>query len=700
MSSIAGGGRSTMHSIVCEACGDSNPADATFCQNQECGAFLGWDRTSMIPKQDPTAGSRTAPGGSPPNRTPRATPNGVISPPNTNTNAGMGAMRGTALPDEASIETRVMPPITFDEHPSERQPVLAVRPEQDNVTVPVSGEPAQLGLVVVNRSSIVDGYELDVSGAPQWLRIESSTVKLLPGSEDRLVVTFRIESESLVPAGSGVVRLSVRSLAQPAAQETVSVTVAVPVVEAPVQLRTEPSVVRIRDVETGRFVVVVDNSGSNRAARLRLSGTDPELAVAFHFDPEVVVVGPGESTRIRAVTTSRRPEPGKERSHTLTVSAIEGSRRVSTIATLVQSTSVVVEDPPVELIVAPALVRVRDDAAAQVWLTIDNRAGRHSATVRLTAGDPEGVVQVYWRYAEVRVAAGGTADVELQLVGPVPEAGTEVTRVVTVTASDGRRVSRTQVSLVHSASVSPMTTLAVGLDPSVLRLGSRRRGVSSVVVDNRRGVTAARVWLQGDDPENSVSFGFSPPELIVGPGQVLTSRVTMSVPRPQAGREVSRPLTVLATDGRSSVATDGTIIQAAADRRPWVRVLLTLAGALAMLMGAMLPLRAVGNPTSFGVSAATVVDLVDAPLDLGVLGQLVTFGIVLVVLTGLMAFGLTGRSGRLTRFSAVIAVLLTVALLVTIGVVGLSATPGSGTLLIVLGAVLGYIGGLLTRRSG
>lgn len=667
-----------MHSIVCEACGASNPADATFCQ--ECRAFVGWDRTSMIPEAIRPTSSHAVP---------------PKTPPNSRT---AGATHHSAVPDEANMETRVIQPISFVEHPSERMPVLAVRTEQETVTVPVSGEPVQLGLVIVNRSAIVDGYEVDASGAPGWLRIESSTVRLLPGSEDRLVVSFRIESEVLVPAGSGIVRLSVRSLAQPSARETVSVTVVVPVVEAPVQLRAEPSVVRIRDVETGRFVVVVDNSDSNRAARLRLSGTDPELAVTFHFDPEVVMVGPGESVRVRAVTTSRRPEPGTELSRTLTVSATEGARRVSTIVTLVQSTSVVVEDPMVELNVAPALVRVRDDAAAQVWLTIDNRAGRHATAVRLAATDPEGVVQVYWRSAEVRVPAGGTADIELQLVGPIPEAGTEITRIVTLTASDGRRVARTQVSLVHSASASPMTTLAVELDPSVLRLGSGRRGTASVVVDNRRGATAARVWLQGDDPENSVSFGFSPTELVVGPGQLLTSRVTMSVPRPPAGREISRPVTVLATDGLASVAAAGTVLQAAADRRPWARLLLTLAGALAMVLGAMLPLRAIGNPTSFGVSGSTVVQLIQAPVDLGVLGQLVSFGIVILVLSGLMAFGLTGSSGRLTRFSAVIAVLLTAALLITIGVVGLSATPGSGAFLILLGAVLGYIGGLLARR--
>lgn len=667
-----------MHSIVCEACGASNPADATFCQ--ECRAFVGWDRTSMIPEVVRPTSSRAVP--------PRPAPN----------NRAAGETHHTAIPDEASIETRMIQRISFDEHPSERMPVLAVRAEQDRVTVPITGEPAQLGLVIVNRSTIVDGYEVDVSGAPGWLRVESSTVRLLPGTEDRLIASFRIESQALVPAGSGIVRLSVRSLAQPTAQETVSVTVLVPVVEALVQVRTEPSVVRIRDVETGRFVVVVDNSGSNRAARIRLSGTDPELAVSFHFDPEVVVVGPGESARVRAVTTSRRPEPGTELSRTLSVSATEGTRRVTTMATLVQSTSAVIEDPVVELVVAPALVRVRDDAAAQVWLTVDNRAGRHATTVRLAATDPEGVVQAYWRSAEVRVPAGGTADVELQLVGPAPEAGTEITRIVTLTASDGRRVARTQVSLVHSASASPMTTLAVALDPSVLRLGSGRRGATSVVVDNRRGATAARIWLQGDDPENSVSFGFSPTELIVGPGQLLTSRATMSVPRPPAGREVSRPVTIFVTDGHSSVSAGGTIIQAAADRRPWVRVLMTLAGALAMVMGAMLPLRAVGNPTSFGVSASTVVELIQAPVDLGALGQLVNFGIVILVLTGLMAFGLTGSSGRLSRLSAVIAMLLTVALLTTIGVVGLSAAPGSGTVLIVVGAVLGYVGGLLARR--
>jgi hypothetical protein len=63
-----------------------------------------------------------------------------------------------------------------------------------------------------------------------------------------------------------------------------------------------------------------------------------------------------------------------------------------------------------------------------------------------------------------------------------------------------------------------------------------------------------------------------------------------------------------------------------------------------------------------------------------------------------MLFGLTGRSGRLTRFAALIAVLGAVALLITFGISGRAAMPGTGTIAIILGGVLGYAAGLLARR--
>lgn len=645
-----------MSTIVCQSCGTSNPVGTSFCQS--CREFIGWDHTSVLPE----------------------------------------------VRSEESIETKVIPKITTStpaQPPplaASNAPVLTARIDQGAVTVPVSGERVELPVMITNRSQIVDGYEVDVGGAPAWLVIDSRPLRLLPGQEGLLTLGFRISSDTLVAAGRGEVRLRIRSLTQPPGHEVVSVAVDVPVVDAPVRLRTEPSVLRLDDVEVGRLVVVVDNSDANRPAELRLSGSDAELAVDFHFDPAVVTVGPGQTVRVRAVTTSSRPPAGTERTRTLTVSATEGRRRVEVTATLVQATSAVVEDPPLELTTAPSLLRIRDGEVGSVQVRIDNRTGKRWRTVRLAASDPEQVVTAQWSVSDLRVPPGGTAEAEVWLSSPTPEPGTEATHSVTVSASEERQVARTQVSVVHAASTSPMTTLGVRLDPSVLRLGTGRRGATTVVVDNRAGRQPVRVWLHGDDPENALRFAVTPAELTVGPGQALSGRVAVTAPRAAGGGETSRPMTVSATDGRVAVVAAGTLVQTAGDRRPWARLVLTLSGALAMIMGAMLPLLAISELSSFGIGLNDVAGLFNASVDLGGVEQLVSFGLVIMVLAGLLVFGLTGRSGRLSRLAALLAVVLTVALLVTVGVAGLSGRPDAGAIVIIVGAVLGYVGGLLARR--
>ena len=400
------------------------------------------------------------------------------------------------------------------------EPVLRVQPPTDPVVVPVDGSTVELALTIRNLSDIVDGYAVDVGGAPSWLVVTSDQLRLLPATEDRLVVRFRIDSTTSVPAGEGAVRLRVRSLTRAPAHEIVPVIVSVPVVDAPVSVRIEPSIARVKDVNTARLSVVVDNAAANRPATVRLTGSDPELAIAFHFDPAEVTVGPGESTRVRLVTTSERPEPGREITRSFTVSATEGRRRVDAMATLVQSSSLVVEDPMVELTATPSLVRLRDEDSTVVRLTLSNHAGRQWATVRLDATDPERLVHAGWSLSEVRVPPGGSSDVDVRLSCPAVEPGTEVMREVALVASDGKRTTRVPVTLRQSASVSPMTTLAVRLDPSVVRLPNRRRGSSTVTVDNGQGRSPIRVWLRGDDPENVLSFGFAPAQLDVPAGQV------------------------------------------------------------------------------------------------------------------------------------------------------------------------------------
>ena len=85
-------------------------------------------------------------------------------------------------------------------------------------------------------------------------------------------------------------------------------------------LRVEPSVVRAKDGEAGRFRATIDNSDSNQSRRVTLTGRDTEGVVRFIFIP-------GRAGRRRPVeppaptSGSRRPrpEPGQQATRQLTV---------------------------------------------------------------------------------------------------------------------------------------------------------------------------------------------------------------------------------------------------------------------------------------------------------------------------------------------------------------------------------------------
>lgn len=672
----------TLPTIVCETCGASNPADATFCQN--CHGFIAWQQATAGTVDRDEAAARTR-GATTPGTTPRA-----------------------AATAEELIETRVLPkldttrdtaaaPAPAAPAPAEVR-VLRVEGPGEPVVLALDGASVELELGVHNLSDIVDGYEIEPSGAPSWLVVEAEPLRLLPDTAEPMRVRLRIAAQRPPRAGTGTVHLRVRSLTQVPAAATAEVAITVPVLDAPVTLRAEPSLVRIRDIDVARFVLVLANP-ANRPAEVRLSGTDPELAVAFHFDPAVVTVPAGEEVRVGVAATSARPEPGSERTRPLTLSAADGDRRVDIPVSLVQASSAVVEDPMVALSAAPSLLRLRDTDTDTFRITVDNRGGSRWATVRLRAFDPERVVDVRFHSDEVRVPPGERIDVGTRVTAPPPAPGSHVTRAITVVASDGRRESSTELSVVQSTSPSPMTTLALELDPSVVRLGGSRRGQTSVLVDNRSGHRPVRVRLGGDDPENAVGFTFTPPELEVPAGQRRASRVALRAPRAPSGREISRSLTVSATDGRDSVSATGSLLQAAGDRRPWARVVLTLLGAFAVLVGVVLPF--VSGRRSFSALELTGPRIEGVVLDrLGLSGValglpgFVSVGLVLVVLAGLMVFGLTGASGRLSRWAALLAAAFLVAAAITFASVGL----GTGVFAIGVGFVLGYIGGLLARR--
>jgi hypothetical protein len=136
--------------------------------------------------------------------------------------------------------------------------------------------------------------------------------------------------------------------------------------------------------------------------------------------------------------------------------------------------------------------------------------------------------------------------------------------------------------------------------------------------------------------------------------------------------------------------------------------LFTLLGGLAMILGAFRPWLVVSDALGVEIDIRNLVGLFgvdDLAAALGLRSDIVDLvapvispGLALVGLGVLVIFGLTGRSGRLSRLAAMLGALIIVGTLITIAVSGNNGTPGSGALLGLVGCIAGYIGGTLVKR--
>ncbi len=784
-----------MTTYVCSNCGERNAPGTTFCTN--CHAFLAWDEVE---------GENDKPAGNPGEAT--------VIPAHTDTQPQQQQREADG------VGTTVRPAVsdTPEGEPTQAtEGALQIVADQKSATVPATGELATLSMQVMNTSAIVDYYGVEAPGAPPWLIVESDRVHLFPNSEGPLAVRMRIkrtESAKLVRAQKIDVTLRVHSMEQAGVWQDVPIEVTVPVVDNPVQLRAEPRLIRMKDTGSGHCTIEVHNP-SNAPKQIRLSGSDAEQAVKFDFKPPTVEVEDSGQASVVLDLTATQPEPGKELTRQLTITASDGERSIDAAVTLQQSTSVQVEDPPVKLEARPSLVRVRDSTTGWARIAADNGGGARWAHLQFKASDPEQVVSVTWSGPELHVPPGRTGYLDAQFEAPLPDAGTEANRTITVAATDGRRTSTATVTFVQAASASPMTTLelrlepsivrvrdadsamlqvlidnqrghtgvrvyldgsdperavrftysqpvvdvaagqvqAVGLrldswrpppgqewtrqftvvasdgqttqegagslvqassraaiellsihlEPSVLRLTDRSRGRFAAVLDNRNGVQPVRIALRGDDPENVVRFTFVPAVLDIPPGRVATSLVRVRAPQPRGGTQATRPLLVTATDGRSEIQANGSVIQSTSSLRPVARALFTLFGGLAMILGAFQAWRA-ENPGERGIDidANDLVGLFPAfKIINGVPNLLISAaspGWIVAALGVVVMLGLAGRSGRVSRAAAVLGALVIVGSLVTFAVAGENPSPGFGALLALAGCIAGFIGGLLIKR--
>jgi hypothetical protein len=350
--------------------------------------------------------------------------------------------------------------------------------------------------------------------------------------------------------------------------------------EAPMTMRVEPTLVRVRDTNTGRLDVVVDNRGGLRTRRVFLGGRDPERVVHFAFSPPSLDVLAGEIGTARLKIEAPPPAAGQETSRAFTVLATSpGAPDLETPATFVQATSAAPVDAALIVRTDPSVVRSRDSAVGQFEVLVDNRAGHRPRRVFLSGRDPERVVRFTFFPPSLDVLAGEIGRARVRIEAPPPDFGQEATRQITVVASEGGgrdappREVEASGSFVQVTSPKPVEApVGVRLEPSVIRVRDAPNGQLQVVVDNRRGTRPKRVTLTGTDPEQSIGFSFWPAVLEIGPGQVARSQVRIDAYPPEPGRDATRPFTITASvagpDGPADQEVEGTFTQATSPPPP------------------------------------------------------------------------------------------------------------------------------------
>lgn len=249
------------------------------------------------------------------------------------------------------------------------------------------------------------------------------------------------------------------------------------------------------------------------------------------------------------------------------------------------------------------------------------------------------------------------------------------------------------------------------LEPSVVRARDRSDGALSVHADNRQGNEPLWLSLSGTDAEGVLQFAFNPPTLQIPPGRWASAQVRLTAPRPEAGTEATRQFTITAAGGGRAAQASGSFVQQSSVRqdirpvlRPVLRMTLTLLGAMGMVAGAFLPW--VGFSPLDGVQWSYLVygETIDVRfLPLSADAQrfvptiLISAGIVAIFFGALAAFGLTGKKGRLTRVCAILCALFVTVFLLGLWVGAGSGAPGLGAIVVYLGCLVAFIGGLLTE---
>jgi hypothetical protein len=640
---------------VCGTCGTSNSGSASFCR--VCDTFLGWHDDLDEPASGP-ATSESAEAGSD------------------------GSEPSTSAQEDATPtppQDRVRPP--------------AVSPDTADVVV-TAAAPGSFELSIKNDSTIVDSYVIQPLAPPSWLTVMHSDTNLLPDQVRTVQVTLAIRPLVLALAQRTTIPLQVRSSVDPGQFTEVSVAVVVPMEGPPATLVAHPSLIRLEGRGQGTFALRFDNGAANHPRRYRMSASDPEGVVMFEFAPPTVDVAASDTADAIVRFAAPEPPPGRDVTRQLTITGEDEDGPVSVQVTVSQSTMPEPERQPVRMRVEPSQVAVVDSSTATVDLLIDNRAGTELVKVNLSGRDAAHAVSFEFEHRRVAIPAGKQGWVRVQLATAPPPRGQSVTRPFTIVAADG-------VTEVEAAGTIEVTSRQAAIATAQLRLVpehlvvTSRRGTFAVDVDNRYGAEHLQVHLSGADEFGRARLRFSPADLTVPPGRQVRATLVVEHPRPPGGSSASRRVQVYATSGADTIQAEAVMTQQAQSYRRLWAILTTLVGLVLIVLGVIVY---ADNPGLDGAEAdvrSLISDAMDGsmPAEAQIRSGVAVTALALVLLSAaVIALGMTSRTGRGVKGASIVAAVAGVAATVSSMVFG-------GLALVVAGAVVAFIGGILLRAS-
>jgi len=197
------------------------------------------------------------------------------------------------------------------------------------------GNAASVRVKIQNTGQVVDEFTVDVLGeAGPWATSAPPMVRLFPGQEEMVAVTFRPPRTAQTRAGDMPFAVRVQSREDPQGSTVEEGTVAIGAfAEATAELIPRNS----RGSRRGTHEVAVDNRG-NAAMQASLSAGDHDKQLNFKFSPELLAVGPGTAgfarLRVRPRQTFWRG-PAKSKPFQVLIQP-DGRQPITVDGTLVQ----------------------------------------------------------------------------------------------------------------------------------------------------------------------------------------------------------------------------------------------------------------------------------------------------------------------------------------------------------------------------